>query len=170
MLPSRFLQEIPRELTSGVSRSSTEFERARIYEGTSRDFAPQPVSSSQLSTATLGSAGFETHDSVEAVKGFFKRRDLAGDVGAGPDRAAPASAMQAVPIPSDSSSPRPEQRANPPDGAGPFSRGAKVRHKRFGVGVVQQCQGQGERAKLRVYFRQHGIKTLIAGPAKLQAL
>lgn len=170
MLPSRFLQEVPRELISEVSRGWPEFERARIYEGTSLDLDPQPVSASRLSKATLGSAGFETHDSVEAVKGFFKRRDHAGDVSTGQDRPAPASAMRRGPIPSDPSPPKHEQRASPPEGAGPFSRGAKVRHKRFGVGVVQQCQGQGERAKLRVYFRQHGIKTLIAGPAKLQAL
>ena len=51
-----------------------------------------------------------------------------------------------------------------------FARGAKVRHRRFGIGVVQHCQGQGERAKLSVYFRQYGLKKLIAGPAKLQVL
>lgn len=170
MEPSRFLEEIPGELINDVSRGSTEFERGRIYEGTSSDFAPQPVSASHVSKTTLGNAGFETHNSVEAVKGFFQQRAVSGDIGSGPDRPGPASPVEGVPISPDLVPPRREQRANPPDGAGQFSRGAKVRHRRFGDGVVQQCQGQGERAKLKVYFRQHGVKTLIAGPAKLQAL
>ena len=170
MLPSRFLQEIPQELINDVSRGSAEFERARIYERTRRDFAPQPVTASRLGKTALGNAGFETHDSVEAVKGFFKRRDGSGDVGAGPDRPVPAAPFRGVPIPSNPARPQRELRTNPPEGAGQFSRGAKVRHRRFGVGVVQHCQGQGERAKLRVYFHQHGLKTLIAGPAKLQTL
>ncbi len=170
MLPSRFLHEIPLELINEVSRGSREFERARIYEGTSREVAAQPVPASRLSKSTSGNAGFETHDSVEAVKGFFNRRNLSGEVGAGPDRPAPASPLRGVPTPSNPATRKRELRANPPQGAGQFSRGARVRHRRFGVGVVQHCQGQGERAKLRVYFHHHGLKTLIAGPAKLQAL
>ena len=170
MLPSRFLQEIPLELINEVSRASAEFERGRIYQATTDNLAPPPVSASRLSKTTLGNAGFETHDSVEAVKGFFKRRDLSGADGAGPDRPAPAAPFQGVPSLSNPAQPQRELRTNPQAGAGQFSRGAKVRHRRFGVGIVQHCQGQGERAKLRVYFHHHGLKTLIAGPAKLQAL
>ena len=168
MQPSRFLDEIPWALINEIPQRSAGFDRPRIYQETSRDSASQPDSGSHARQSSLANAGFETHNSVEAVKGFFKQRDVPSDVGAGPDRPAPAAPFRGVP-----SSPAPPQRVprtNPSEGAGQFSRGAKVRHRRFGVGVVQHCQGQGERAKLRVYFHQHGLKTLIAGPAKLQAL
>ncbi len=46
--------------------------------------------------------------------------------------------------------------------------GDRVRHKRFGSGVVLACQGRGAQLKLVVYFDRAGRKTLVPTIAKLE--
>ena len=169
MVPSRFLQEIPAELVDEVSQRSMWHDGTRIYEGTSATLVSDPVTVSRSSQTTLNDAGVETHNSVEAIQGFFKQRAASSDVAAISDRPTLRSEVAAVP-PSSSAVQPMRRKSETPTQEGRFARGAKVRHQRFGIGIVQQCQGQGERAKLSVYFHRHGLKTLIAGPAKLQAL
>ncbi len=55
------------------------------------------------------------------------------------------------------------------DGAGQGWRpGDRVRHGRFGTGVVLSCQGRGPQLKLVVYFDRDGRKTLVPTIAKLE--
>ena len=169
MLPSRFLQEIPAELIDDVSQCSMWQDHAHIYEGTSDTLAPQQAIGSRPNRLTLEDAGIETRNSVEAIQGFFKQRTASSDVAANSDRPALQSEVAAVPPPPSVAQPMRRNNATPTQ-EGRFARGAKVRHRRFGIGIVQHCQGEGDRAKLSVYFRQYGMKKLIAGPAKLQVL
>jgi DNA helicase-2/ATP-dependent DNA helicase PcrA len=53
------------------------------------------------------------------------------------------------------------------DGNG-WRPGDRVRHRRFGTGVVLACQGRGAQLKLVVYFDQAGRKTLVPTIAKLE--
>lgn len=48
-----------------------------------------------------------------------------------------------------------------------FKIGQTVSHSRFGQGVVMQLQGQGTDATARIFFSEHGEKTLALGVAKL---
>jgi DNA helicase-2/ATP-dependent DNA helicase PcrA len=48
--------------------------------------------------------------------------------------------------------------------------GDRVRHRRFGTGVVLACQGSGPRLKLVVFFDLAGRKTLVPTIAKLERL
>jgi DNA helicase-2/ATP-dependent DNA helicase PcrA len=48
--------------------------------------------------------------------------------------------------------------------------GDRVRHRRFGTGVVLACQGSGPRLKLVVFFDREGRKTLVPTIAKLERL
>lgn len=48
-----------------------------------------------------------------------------------------------------------------------FKIGQTVTHSRFGQGVIMQLQGQGSDATARIYFSEHGEKTLALGVAKL---
>ncbi len=48
--------------------------------------------------------------------------------------------------------------------------GDRVRHNRFGTGVVLACQGRGAQLKLVVYFDAAGRKTLVPTIAKLEKL
>jgi hypothetical protein len=43
-----------------------------------------------------------------------------------------------------------------------FPRGARVRHRIFGVGQIQDGSGRGPDRKLTVSFPGHGVKTIIA--------
>jgi DNA helicase-2/ATP-dependent DNA helicase PcrA len=57
------------------------------------------------------------------------------------------------------------------DGAGAGWRpGDRVRHRRFGTGVVLACQGSGAQLKLVVFFDRAGRKTLVPTIAKLERL
>ena len=46
--------------------------------------------------------------------------------------------------------------------------GARVRHKKFGEGVILDCEGQGSSARVQVRFDGEGAKWLVVGYAKLE--
>jgi DNA helicase-2/ATP-dependent DNA helicase PcrA len=48
-----------------------------------------------------------------------------------------------------------------------FRRGTRVRHEKFGVGVIMQIEGQGEKEKLTIFFDKAGRKTLMSKFANL---
>jgi DNA helicase-2/ATP-dependent DNA helicase PcrA len=52
----------------------------------------------------------------------------------------------------------------------PYAVGSQVLHQQFGRGVVQKREGAGERLKLTVIFRDHGVKKLLAKFAPMQPL
>lgn len=52
----------------------------------------------------------------------------------------------------------------------PFALGQRVRHSRFGEGVVLNGDGQGEAARVQVNFSQEGKKWLVLAYAKLEAV
>jgi DNA helicase-2/ATP-dependent DNA helicase PcrA len=52
----------------------------------------------------------------------------------------------------------------------PYTVGSQVQHQQFGRGVVQKREGEGERLKLTVIFRDHGVKKLLAKFAPMQPL
>ncbi len=49
-----------------------------------------------------------------------------------------------------------------------FKRGTRVRHEKFGEGVIMRIEGQGEKEKLTIFFDRAGRKTLLTKFAKLQ--
>jgi DNA helicase-2/ATP-dependent DNA helicase PcrA len=52
----------------------------------------------------------------------------------------------------------------------PFALGQRVRHKRFGEGVIVSGDGQGETARVQVNFVHEGKKWLVLTYAKLEAV
>ena len=54
-------------------------------------------------------------------------------------------------------------------GAG-LAMGQRVLHQKFGEGVVLQCEGSGERARVQVNFEDQGAKWLMLGYANLETL
>jgi DNA helicase-2/ATP-dependent DNA helicase PcrA len=55
------------------------------------------------------------------------------------------------------------------DDDGALRMGQRVLHSKFGEGVVLQCEGSGERARVQVNFPE-GAKWLMLGYANLEAL
>jgi DNA helicase-2/ATP-dependent DNA helicase PcrA len=54
--------------------------------------------------------------------------------------------------------------------AGGMRLGQRVRHEKFGEGVVTSCEGRGEHARVQVNFQGTGSKWLVLAYAKLQPL
>ncbi|HSA89894.1 MAG TPA: UvrD-helicase domain-containing protein [Burkholderiales bacterium] len=52
---------------------------------------------------------------------------------------------------------------------GGFRIGQNVTHPKFGAGVIVDLEGQGPDVRVQVNFRDHGLKLLALGVAKLQA-
>ena len=175
--PSRFLSEIPGELVQEHSDSTRNgFRAGRAFASPPGRGAAPPRTAPPARPERANKGGFVTYDTVEAVEQFFNGR------GKSSKPSAAASATPAVPAsPARAAAPdvptrRPVRRpatgrgrgANGLRARGQFSRGTRVRHQKFGLGVVRRREGEGQGAKLSVYFERYGMKKLVAGYANLR--
>jgi DNA helicase-2/ATP-dependent DNA helicase PcrA len=69
-----------------------------------------------------------------------------------------------------SSSPRPKIEVAEPKGAIGFKSGQRVKHPKYGEGVVFRREGDGEDAKITVQFTRFGVKKLVEKFAQLERL
>jgi DNA helicase-2/ATP-dependent DNA helicase PcrA len=153
--PSRFLNEIPLELLRNMSagpswlgfaaRPETRHNREALsaLKGEQR---PAPRKSSNYSG--------KTYNSAESVMDFFKRR--VSETGATGHEAGAQ-----------------ETRRGGPEGRKPepgYRVGTRVRHARYGTGVIMRAEGAGEEAKLTVNFPGFGQKKFVAKYAQLEKL
>jgi DNA helicase-2/ATP-dependent DNA helicase PcrA len=177
-IPSRFLEEIPgqllQDLSGGRNRASSWGGYAASYTETpSRfghsggdDFGSRHYSyedEDQSATSRGGAiasrnnrlvrapAG-EKADSVDNIARFFSGRGGSGRSGV------PAKAA------------RPKLDIPEPTGAKGFRSGQRVRHPKYGEGIVFRREGDGEDAKLTVQFSGFGVKKLVEKFAQLERL
>lgn len=144
--PSRFLNEIPLELMQDQSRGPSWLgfaarpatQHNREAIRALRDDSPRVVKKSS-------NYGGKTYNSVDSVQDFFKRRVESSGAG---------QAARAEPQADRSS--------------GEFRIGSRVRHARYGTGVVMRAEGSGEDAKLTVNFPGYGQKKFVAKFAALE--
>jgi DNA helicase-2/ATP-dependent DNA helicase PcrA len=62
-------------------------------------------------------------------------------------------------------------RAQAPEGSsGSVRLGQRVRHGKFGEGVVLNCEGSGSHARVQVNFESEGTKWLVVAYAKLELM
>lgn len=144
--PSRFLNEVPLELMQDMSRGPSWLgfaaRPATLHNREAiralRDDSPPVVKKSS-------NYGGKTYNSVDSVQDFFKRR------------AEPSSAP-----------PAPRAEPQPDRSSTEFRIGSRVRHARYGTGVVMRAEGSGEEAKLTVNFPGYGQKKFVAKYAALE--
>lgn len=65
---------------------------------------------------------------------------------------------------------KPRLEAESPSGKTGLKKGSRVRHPKYGEGIVFQREGDGEDAKITVQFQQHGVKKLVEKFAQLERL
>ncbi len=53
---------------------------------------------------------------------------------------------------------------------GPYAVGSRVKHSKWGVGVVRDCYGEGEEQKITVNFPEYGVKRLALKFANLEKM
>jgi DNA helicase II / ATP-dependent DNA helicase PcrA len=63
---------------------------------------------------------------------------------------------------------RPKLDIPAPGGATGFRSGQRVRHPKYGEGVVFRREGDGEDAKITVQFAEFGVKKLVEKFAQLE--
>jgi DNA helicase-2/ATP-dependent DNA helicase PcrA len=186
-IPSRFLEEVPGQLIENLgsrpqpSSWSTPgypntYGRTRGHSG---DFADKHYNyedesqETQRLGADLGtnpkSASAEAPKSAEAPQAPNSIDNIArffgGKVGSGkPGMGKPGS----LPRPAF---PRPATvEIGEPTGATGLKKGQRVRHGKYGEGIILMREGDGEDAKLTVLFNRHGMKKLMEKFANLQRI
>ena len=147
-LPSRFLEEIPKELcdVKGVRGFSGSFGNAEFRFGSSSDnssFGSRLGSSQGSARSGFGSA------SRQQGYGVAQR---------------PATGGYSAIKPSFPSSAAPKAKAES------FAVGCRVKHKAFGEGMVLSSTPMGNDTLLEIAFDQKGTKKLMANFAKLEKI
>jgi DNA helicase-2/ATP-dependent DNA helicase PcrA len=99
------------------------------------------------SSAAASKPASKESDSIEAIAQFFGGRT--GNAG---------------------SFSRPKLEIPEAAGATGFRKGSRVRHSKYGEGIVILREGDGEDAKLTVHFSQFGVKKLMEKFAQLQRI
>ncbi|HWN99567.1 MAG TPA: 3'-5' exonuclease, partial [Blastocatellia bacterium] len=155
--PSRFLNEVPLELLQDMSRGPSwlgfalrpETLRNRQAAAALRGEPATPVKK------TSNYAG-KTYNSVDGVGEFFKQRAQSGSEGRGPAKADRAGRVNG------------HSSGGGSTNESEFRVGTRVRHSKYGHGVVLRVEGAGDEAKLTVSFPGYGQKKFVAKFAALE--
>ena len=162
MTPSRFLQEIPPEVMTDLSTmpSLLSYQQQSYQQ---QDEGMDLLSERNEVRQAVKKRVYDgpTYDSVDNLAGFFSNRGL--PVPNSVRQPQPKTGAPAAKQTSAAAVRRPPQaRGTGRTHGGGFLLGAKVRHRKFGVGTVMKSEGDGAESKLTVHFQSHGIKKLVA--------
>ncbi len=145
-IPSRFLEEVPQELLQelgtarrSASRVSAEDARGSHYAYEDEDQRPQYGQPKPKPRASYSGAAY---NSIDNIAEFFASR--------GKKFSLPTA------VPAETG------------GKSGFRPGQRVRHPKYGEGMVYQREGDGENAKLTVQFNKFGLKKLVEKYAQLE--
>ncbi len=160
--PSRFLNEIPLELLENKSLGPSWLGfAARPETRHNREAISALRGESQRPYKKTSTYSGKTYNSAESVREFFKSRTESGVGSLGSGVSDRDSSEESY---SNGAGPGP--RSLTPD---PSIRvGSRVRHARYGTGVVLRAEGTGEDAKLTVSFPGYGQKKFVAKYAQLE--
>jgi len=144
--PSRFLMEFPLELIEDQSKGGSWLRfagKASGFEG--REPSPSPERAARRESNYQG----RTYNSADGVKEFFARQG----------RNIKAADFEPRGGPDD------ESGSTGPTG---FKVGTRVRHAKYGVGLIVKREGEDENAKLTINFPGYGHKKMIEKYAALE--
>ena len=167
--PSQFLNEMPLELIDDLSRGRSWLSFARRSKDMDQaagslqyEYDDEYASSGDESNIQENfnrrpgnKYGGKTHNSVESVQEFFRRRDQQLGV------RSPQASRQIPPA-------RSSKPTNANQSTASFVPGSYVRHSKYGRGLVLRREGSGEQTKITVSFPGYGAKKLIEKYAGLE--
>ncbi len=157
--PSRFLNEIPLELMQDMSFGPSWLGFAARPDTQQNRQAVSALRGDQPPVKKTTTYTGKTYNSADSVRDFFKRKvDQAGSN---------AEARRHGDAENRAGAARSHGSASD---AGGFRVGAKVKHAKYGNGVVLRSEGAGEDAKLTVSFPGYGLKKFVAKFAALEKL
>jgi DNA helicase-2/ATP-dependent DNA helicase PcrA len=149
--PSRFLEEVPIELLEDVGspgkiKGSTP--RFQEYGSAHYDYENEDQSAtadwggrSRQKTAPKTTYTGQAYNSIDNIADFFASRGKKYS--------------------------RPEMALDAPSGGRGLRKGDRVRHPKYGEGVVYHREGDGEDAKITIQFYSFGLKKLVEKYAQL---
>jgi DNA helicase-2/ATP-dependent DNA helicase PcrA len=158
--PSRFLNELPLELMQNLSSGPSWLgfsERPDTRQNREAAAAMRGDASSPIKK-TSNYAG-KTYNSVEGVREFFKQRTASGSSQQRRDQGSRGATRQRG---RDSSSRDSSGSSND------YRVGARVKHEKYGIGVVLRTEGVGDDAKLTISFPGYGQKKFVAKYVELE--
>ena len=161
--PSRFLNEMPLELIDDLSLGPSwlKFRNSPSAYGGAGSLGMLAASDSHRSSPVKKTSNYtgKTYNSADGVREFFNKRTSAGG-STGPSQGPRPSRS----YPGNKSSGRAQTQYEDDE----FKTGMRVRHAKYGRGVIVQCEGVGEDAKLTVNFPGFGHKKFVAKFASLE--
>jgi len=145
-VPSRFLEEVPRELLEDLgSPRPSRYEERRDHDYAhdvhEYDYDQRPRRAAPGDGRRSSYAG-RTYNSIDNIAEFFASRGKKFS--------------------------RPKVELPEPSGKRGFRPGQKVRHPKYGEGIVFRREGEGEDAKITVKFPRFGEKKLVEKFAQLE--
>ncbi|MCI0525638.1 MAG: ATP-binding domain-containing protein, partial [Acidobacteria bacterium] len=147
--PSRFLMEFPIELIEDLSKSGSWLRFAHRTSGVEDREplrAPAPPAPPPSSVKRASNYQGQTYNSADSVKEFFARRGQKVDTGEFESRLGDESG----------------------GATGGLKTGMRVRHAKYGVGLIVRREGEGDNAKLTINFPGYGHKKMIEKFAGLE--
>jgi DNA helicase-2/ATP-dependent DNA helicase PcrA len=144
--PSRFLMEFPIELIEDLSKSGSWLRFAHRPSSVESREAPRPPAPPPPSVKRASNYQGQTYNSADSVKEFFARRGQKVDTGEFESRLGDGGG----------------------GAAGGLKVGTRVRHAKYGVGLIVKREGEGDNAKLTINFPGYGHKKMIEKYAGLE--
>jgi DNA helicase-2/ATP-dependent DNA helicase PcrA len=165
-VPSRFLEEIPAELMEGLGTSRLASGSYSQQAGRTRVPGPhrQRRAGSPASRVSEAHYAYEDEDqSAQWVERQERARAAAGPKYNSIDNIAEFFASRGKKFSV------PKLPVEEPKGRRGFRPGQKVKHPKYGEGMVYQREGEGEEAKITVQFPRFGLKKLVEKYAQLES-
>jgi DNA helicase-2/ATP-dependent DNA helicase PcrA len=167
-MPSRFLEEVPSKLIEDMTPPSYGNAYSTAYPQRGRRGEDDHGGERHYSYED------ESQESGSGAKAYAAQRFRApAKGGSGPldntaaffGKAAGGYQVGAARFPA-----RPKMQLDAPTGRTGLGKGVRVRHPKYGEGVIFAREGDGEDAKLTVQFTGHGVKKLVEKFAQLERL
>jgi len=177
-MPSRFLEEVPSRLIEDLSPASYGSSYSTPYPQRNR----RPGGDDDFGAERHYSYEDESQDSSSSsAKSYASQRFGQRGAGAGSGPLDNTAAFFGKGGPLSKGAPalskgafnpkgRPRMEVAAPTGRTGLGKGARVRHPKYGEGIIFSREGDGEDAKLTVQFSSHGMKKLVEKFAQLERL
>lgn len=173
--PSRFLMEFPIEIIEDVSKGPSWLSFSYKNPGAKDRAEPGALSyeyDEPYQQKRSGNYQGRTYNDVDSVRDFFARKTGAGNTSSY-HRGSSSSSNSPRPVspPSSRSTSSPSRSAESSTGSkAGFPVGTRVRHTKYGQGLIIKREGDGDDAKLTINFPGYGTKKMIAKFAGLEKI
>ncbi len=166
-LPSRFLEEIPADLLEDLSPVRS---RTQSWNGNWSGRGRSPYGEDDMESGRHYSYEDEDQSVRTAPAARYGNGPRAGSAGPRPN---PGGSLDNIAQfftakGKGGYAPRPKLEIPEAKGATGFRNGERVRHPKYGDGIVFRTEGDGDAAKITVQFAKFGVKKLVEKFANLE--